>query len=230
MATPFAITLATTNTGKRREIQAMACQSGVPLTIVLPSHLEPVAETGTTFAENARLKALAAASSAQTDWILAEDSGFCVHALSGRDGLADFPGVQSNRWMTPAVRTELLGIAASFDEEPLTQAHLSAGILALMAHFPRPAQRQAHYTAAMTLVSRHGEIRFEAQGQMPLCLIAPDEAPRGRGGFGYDPMVRPPGATLTVAELPPEEKNRLSHRAVAFGQVLAFLQRVAVRA
>ncbi|MBK8191269.1 MAG: non-canonical purine NTP pyrophosphatase [Vampirovibrionales bacterium] len=217
------LTLATSNPGKRREIQAMAQACGLALDVRIPEALADVDETGLTFAENARLKALAAVPFAASPdaLVLAEDSGFCVHALAGRDGWRDFPGVRSNRWMTPALRSALLGIDASFEEDPLVQAHLSAGILALMA---QESRRSAHYAAAMTLVSADGRILLEVEGQMPLTLIAPHEGPRGDGGFGYDPIVMPAGERRTVAELAPEEKNRLSHRAAAFQRVIDFLK------
>lgn len=188
--------IATTNLGKLREIRELL--AGMPLSVIaLAPDFEQVPapeETGTTFAENARLKAryYAAATGLLT---VAEDSGLEVDALDGRPGVlsARYPGA------TYAERFQNL------------YAELAA----------RGASGStARFVAAVALVRPSGEIVFEAQGVVE-GEIAPQ--PRGEGGFGYDPIFFYPAYGRTLAEVNSQEKLTVSHRGAAFRQLKTFL-------
>jgi XTP/dITP diphosphohydrolase len=163
---------------------------------------EPV-EDGVTFAENALIKARAAA--AHTGLIaLADDSGIGVDVLGGS------PGVFSARWSgrhgDDAGNLELL--------------------LAQLADVP-DEHRAAHYTCAIALVRPgHGERPGEELTVEGTWSGALARAPRGVNGFGYDPAFVPDGTTLTAAELDPETKNANSHRARAFRLMVPALRRL----
>ena len=115
--------IASENAHKLAEMQAYFTQEQLPITVVLPQSLEGIEETGETFIANAVLKVAFAhqqAKEAGCQWVLGDDSGFSVAALAGQFGLPLFPGVQSNRWLTPARRAHLLGDTASPLESPIT--------------------------------------------------------------------------------------------------------------
>ena len=209
-------------------MQAAFKNAGLALTVRLPEVATNVEETGATFAENARIKALAAVvavadvqKQTRLAWILAEDAGLSVPALAGLYGLDPFPGVRSNRWMTPDVRQSLLGESSN---EPPEAAVLNRGLLRLMAAHPNPEKRIATYTSAMVLCNPAGEVCLEAEGLWSLTMLAVDEPSRGTDGFGYDPIMCPVGAPYTVAELPLAAKNQRSHRAKALAQVIDYLR------
>jgi XTP/dITP diphosphohydrolase len=143
-----------------------------------------VEETGTTFAENARLKALAYAQ-ASGMLTLADDSGLEIDALGGA------PGVYSARFLGPDV---------SYEER-------FRSILEQLQGLPTE-QRTARFRCVIVLAEPSGYYRSVAgvvEG-----VIA--DAPRGEYGFGYDPIVLLPELGKTMAELKPDEKNRISHR------------------
>jgi XTP/dITP diphosphohydrolase len=147
-----------------------------------------VEEDGQTYHENAARKACAVAR-ATGGWALGEDSGIEVDALGGR------PGVWSARFAGPHAT----------DEER------NRKLLELLRGVPAQ-QRTARYRAAVVLAAPDGSVRTHAEG---VCEGRIAEAPRGTGGFGYDPVFWLPERGVTMAELPPEEKNRISHRARA---------------
>ncbi|HVE63174.1 MAG TPA: RdgB/HAM1 family non-canonical purine NTP pyrophosphatase [Mycobacteriales bacterium] len=189
------VVLATQNRGKLLELRRIlgAEPSLVSFDIELvgagdvPGAPE-VAETGVTFAANALLKAHALA--AHTGWpAVADDSGLCVDALGGD------PGVRSARWAG----------------EPSDDAANLALVLSQLADVPA-GRRGAHFAcAAAVVVPGVGERVVEAT--MAGQVIA---VPRGTGGFGYDPAFVPTGERRTTAEMPPEEKDAISHRGKAF--------------
>lgn len=159
-------------------------------------HLEgvdpDVEETGTTFEENALLKARAVA--ARTGKLaLADDSGIAVDALAGGPGIHSARWTEEGDWI-PKVLRELDGVA--------------------------PADRMARYVAAAAAVWPDGREVVEVgtvEGRVP-------DAPRGAGGFGYDPIFEPvEGDGRTFAEMTPEEKHQLSHRGRAFRALVARL-------
>ena len=186
--------LATTSRGKLRE-QKEALQ-GLGLEIVSLEDLRAVGppdETGATFRENARLKALHYHRALGLPTV-AEDAGLVVDALGG------IPGVNSARW---------LGAETPY-------AVKNARILELL-HEVSEADRTARYVSAVALADK-GEIVFEHQAA---CEGRIAFEPRGAGGFGYDPIFCYPPLSKTMAELSPEEKNRVSHR----GKAMAALRR-----
>ena len=144
-------------------------------------------ETGDTFAANALLKARHVfAATGGRDWVLADDSGIEAAALGG------IPGVRSARYA---------GEDAT-DEENLAK---------LLAALDGRDDRRVRYVAELVAIAPGGA-ELHARGELTGTLA---EAPRGSGGFGYDPAFVPDGETRTVAEMAPEEKDALSHRARA---------------
>ena len=189
------VVLATRNAGKvvelRRILVAEPALREVAVELVgleaFPDMPE-VEETGTTFAENALLKARETAAYTGLAAI-ADDSGLCVDALGGD------PGVRSARWAG----------------EPSDDAANLALVLEQVSDVPDDALGARFTCAAAVVVPGVGE--RVVQAHMPGALV---RAPRGTGGFGYDPIFVPAGETRTSAELPPAEKDALSHRGQAF--------------
>ncbi|MEO8602266.1 MAG: RdgB/HAM1 family non-canonical purine NTP pyrophosphatase [bacterium] len=191
---------ATTNAGKQREFAALLADP----TLVLRSLADfpsaaAVAEDGDTFLANARLKAHAAARHAGLP-ALADDSGLEVDALGG------LPGVRSARFASDAG-------AGSGDAANI------ALLLARLAGLPATA-RIARFRCVV-VVARPNGAELAAEGVCEGRII---EAPRGRGGFGYDAVFLAPRLDRTFAELAPAEKDRISHRAQA---IAALRQRLA---
>lgn len=177
--------LATTNRHKLKEFRAIFADLPFHLLSLNDLKLDmDVEETGTTFAENARLKALAYAQ-ASGMLTLADDSGLEIDALGGA------PGVYSARFLGPDV---------SYEER-------FRSILEQLQGLPTE-QRTARFRCVIVLAEPSGYYRSVAgvvEG-----VIA--DAPRGEYGFGYDPIVLLPELGKTMAELKPDEKNRISHR------------------
>lgn len=152
-------------------------------------------ENGKTFAENARIKAKEAAKITKT-YCLADDSGLCVDFLNGN------PGIYSARYaQTPVLRIEKL-------LKNMQNATAS--------------QRKAHFTCYMVLVDSSGNILHEEEGKV-FGHIA--NATKGQNGFGYDPVFYLEEYGKTMAELPEEEKNRISHRANALKPMLDWISK-----
>lgn len=194
---PKTIVVATRNPGKMREIEA--CLSGLPVELVPLVQVAPglrVPEEGETFADNAREKAQATAA-ATGEYAMADDSGLEVEALGG------LPGVRSSRFAGPGAT----------DEERIAE------LLALMRGVP-PDRRQSRFVCVVALASPEGEV-WTWEGT---CEGEIAQAPRGTGGFGYDPVFLVPELGKTMAELPPEEKNALSHRGRALRRMREALE------
>lgn len=190
------VVLATKNAGKAKEIGRMLEGSGVEI-ISLEGfpEVELPPETGKTMKENALLKARAAAGATGLP-ALADDSGLEVDFLGGA------PGVYSARYS---------GEKATDEENWKKLLRELEGVPA--------GKRAARFRCAIALVGFDAEDHlFEGVFEG---LIA--EAPRGTGGFGYDPVFFVPEAGRTAAELAPDEKNRISHRARALEALKAFL-------
>jgi XTP/dITP diphosphohydrolase len=192
------VVLASGNAGKVREFNQLLGSEHIE---VLPqSHfgVPDAEETGLTFVENAILKARNAARHTGLP-ALADDSGIEVDALNGA------PGIYSARYA---------GVGAS-DEDNLRK------LLAAMADVPADA-RSARFQCLIVYL-RHAEdpTPLICQGTWEGSLLA---APRGEHGFGYDPIFLVPGRGLSSAELPPDEKNRLSHRGQALRKLLEALR------
>jgi XTP/dITP diphosphohydrolase len=209
------LVIASGNAGKIREFAALLAD--LPLEIrAQPEGLE-VEETGATFAENARLKATAVAL-ASGCWALADDSGLAVAALAGA------PGVHSARYgaSDPERIARLLRELEAAQRDQAVQG-LEAGVLSttvLSAATTPPTvprlesgDRSARFTAALALADPSGAIRLEVEGHCPGVIL---EAPRGAGGFGYDPVFLVPELGQTFAEMDKATKGRIGHRGLAF--------------
>ena len=186
------LVIASGNAGKIREFASLL--AGLNLEIQpQPEGLE-VEETGDTFAANARLKAIAVAL-ATGQWALADDSGLAVTALGGA------PGVQSARYADsdPARIARLLAALNRANQE-----RLQAGLA---------PDRSARFSAALALANPAGEVVLEVEGHCPGTIL---EAPRGSGGFGYDPVFWVPETGQTFAEMDKALKGRIGHRGRAF--------------
>ena len=190
--------VATTNPGKRREFEALL--AGLPGELRFPADLglmQPVEETGQTYADNARLKAVALAQAAGTIAV-GDDSGLEVEALGGA------PGLHSARYAGPGA----------------TDADRRRKLLQELRHVPPP--RLARFVCVLAVALPGGEVSLfegECRGE-----IAAEE--RGLNGFGYDPLFYLPGRRATMAELPSEVKNAISHRARAVQAARAHLAAV----
>jgi XTP/dITP diphosphohydrolase len=186
------LVLATQNPGKLKELQALAVAMPELHLILAPDGFDPE-EIGSTFIENAVIKALEAASQTGT-LSVADDSGLCVDALDGR------PGIHSARYAIGTDRDRRLKL------------------LGEMAGVP-DGNRQAAFVCAMALVDGP-EVVFTCQSRWPGHLAL---AEKGANGFGFDPIFYPGDMTQTAAEIEPHLKNELSHRGQAWRQVLNFL-------
>jgi XTP/dITP diphosphohydrolase len=188
--------VATTNPGKRREIEDILRGAPVALTDLaeFPGIPEP-AETGATFGDNARLKALyyAAATGLPS---AADDSGLEIDALDGQ------PGVHSARWHGSDYAEKFRRIHAFLDEKGLTTS---------------PARFVCHVALA-----HEGRILYEAEGTVEGEIA---REPRGTHGFGYDPIFFYPPLGVTLAEIPRAQKGAVSHRGKAFAALRAYLTR-----
>lgn len=186
------VVLATRNAHKVGELRAILAEAGLAEEVLASAadfpEVPDVVETGVTFAENALLKARTLAQA--TGLIaVADDSGLAVDVLGGA------PGVFSARW------------AGRHGDD---RANLDL-LLAQLADVPAP-HRQAAFVCAAAMVAPDGA-ELVREGRLHGTLLT---APRGAGGFGYDPILQPDGETRSCAELAPAEKNAISHRGEAF--------------
>ncbi len=191
--------IATRNAHKTAEIRAMIGDGFEVVDATGFPDFPEIEETGTTFLENARLKALGI-SSRVTGWVLSDDSGLEVDALCGA------PGVWSS----------------SFGGEEGNHAKNNARLLAEMAG---KSDRRARFRCTMVL-AEGGVERANFSGVVEGRLV---EALSGAGGFGYDPLFVPDGHARTFGELGDEVKNSLSHRARALRQVVDFLKSAEIK-
>jgi XTP/dITP diphosphohydrolase len=191
--------LASMNTGKLREFREAAEARDISVES-LPGiqDLPACLEDGRTFEENARKKALHYSSYVQ-GLVFADDSGISADALGGA------PGVYSARWSGPQADD------AANNEKLLRELNSS------------PAQdRNAHYACVIAL-AESGRILTVVEGRTDGTLL---DHPRGRGGFGYDPLFLYPRLGKTFAELTPEQKFAVSHRGQAFRKLLDYLRSI----
>jgi len=199
--TPGRLIIASHNLGKVREIRALLEPYGIEPVSAGDLDLPEPEETGTTFAENALLKARASAEGADCV-ALADDSGLCVAALGGR------PGVYTADWAE----------RQWFEGEPGRDWYMAMGkVEGLLAEQGPDVDRSAYFACTLALAwpDGHSEI-FE--GRIQGNLVWP---PRGTLGFGYDPVFQPIGMEQTFAELDPAQKQAMSHRADAFRKLVA---------
>ena len=198
------ILIATSNLGKLRDFAGAAAAHGLEIG-GLPnfSSLPLVVEDGLTFEENARKKAEAYSRHAPAEIVVADDSGLEVDALNGA------PGVHSARY--------------SADQPHLADANTgdeanNARVLRELSSVP-PERRTARFVCVLAAASE-GKTQATFRGVAEGIIL---DAPRGRNGFGYDPLFYSPQIGKTFAELSAEEKARYSHRGAAFRKFLEWM-------
>ena len=188
------IVVASGNAGKLAEFDRLLGEAGFTFVAQGELGVDDIPETGLTFVENALLKARHAARITGLP-ALADDSGLCVDALGGAPGL----------------------YSARYADEPSDAGRNIDKLLWALAHVPDD-QRDAHFHCTLVLVRHPEDPRpLIAQGEWHGRVLT---APRGNGGFGYDPVFLDPDSGLTAAELDPAAKARASHR----GRALAVLR------
>ena len=188
------VVIATHNQGKLREFQALLRPTGWRIEGLPAGAATAPAESGATYAANARIKALDA-TRFTPDPVLSDDSGLEVFSLGGR------PGVHSARYAGPGAPDSVRNARL------LEELRLAGGA------------RDARFVCALTL-ARSGTVLLEVEGE---CRGTIAHAPRGGAGFGYDPVFLVPDLGRTFSELSEAEKGTLSHRARAVQVLLARL-------
>jgi XTP/dITP diphosphohydrolase len=196
MANSRVLVIASGNAGKVREFSQLLDALNLEIR-PQPEGFE-VEENGSTFAANARLKAIAAAQ-ATGHWALADDSGLCVEALGGA------PGVHSARYAA----SDGARIQRLLDE--LEQAGAASGV----------DNRRAEFVAALAVADPNGTVRLEMEGHCPGEIL---RSPQGEGGFGYDPVFFVPETGQTFAEMDRALKGKIGHRGRAFALLQPQLQ------
>lgn len=191
------VVVATHNQGKLAEFETLLGSFGITLVSAGELGLPEPVEDGSTFADNARIKATAAAEAAGL-LALADDSGLVVHGLEGR------PGVHSARWAGPG------------KDFGLAMRRVHDELVARFGGF-ESAERGAAFVAALCLAWPDGAT-IEVEGRVDGEILWP---PRGSGGFGYDPMFKPEGEHLSFAEMTPAAKHAISHRGRALEALAA---------
>jgi len=192
------VVIATHNPGKLAEMRDLLAPFGVAAQSAGELGLAEAKETGSTFAENARIKATAAAIATGRP-AFADDSGLVVNALAGQ------PGIHSARW---AGETKDFRFAMNRIQTLLIERGAK-----------NPEQRRAHFVAALCLAWPDGHVE-QFEGRVDGVAVWP---PRGNAGFGYDPLFMPDGFDRTFGQMSAQEKHGLppngkglSHRARAF--------------
>lgn len=191
--------LATRNAHKTREVREILGDGWVVEDLTARPDLPDVEETGATFEDNARLKALAA-SERYDGWVLADDSGLEVDALGGA------PGVRSARFA---------GEGATMSD--------NRGLLLAKMQEVHSAARGARFRCVLAL-AKEGDVVQTFSGAVEGAIA---DAERGAGGFGYDPMFVPEGGSRTFAEMTSDEKHALSHRGRALAALARFMRGLA---
>jgi XTP/dITP diphosphohydrolase len=208
---PGRLVIASHNEGKVREIRDLLGPYGIEPVSAAELDLPEPDETGTTFIDNADLKARQAADLSGLP-ALADDSGLCVEALGNR------PGIFSARW---AVVDGTIAPDAGPGEVQGKRdfGHAMQRVQDELAALEPETSRNAHFVCALALVWPDGRSEW-FEGRVEGTLVWP---PRGDKGFGYDPMFQPAGHDVTFGEMDPDEKHRISHRADAFRKLVAAL-------
>ena len=190
------LVLASNSEGKLREFRRLLSPLGIDVIAQAELGIAEAAEPHATFVEHALEKARHASRAAGLP-ALADDSGLCVDALDGAPGVA----------------------SARYAGEPRSDARNNAKLVAALAG---ATDRRAHYACVLALVRRGNDPEpIITQGDWHGIIV---DAPRGNGGFGYDPHFVDPVTGLTGAELPLEQKNALSHRGKAMRALIARLR------
>ena len=190
--------IATQNTGKIAEFRDLL--GHLPFRLVDLrnfANLPEIDETGATFEENARIKAVGYAKASGL-YAIADDSGLEIYALGGA------PGVHSARFAGPKTGydVKISRLLAEMDTS-------------------KPVDRSARFVSHIVLAAPAGSLVYEADGT---CEGTIADRPRGSNGFGYDPIFIPAGFTKTFGELDDEVKQTISHRARALAKIIRFLR------
>jgi XTP/dITP diphosphohydrolase len=195
--------IASTNRGKIREFrQMLGGEANVQFTdLTEHTDLPVVEETGHTFLANACLKASQYARMLKV-WSLADDSGLAVDALKGK------PGVFSARW-------------AAMHEAGSGDIDNNALLLRQLCEIPAE-RRSARFVCSLALADPQGRVILTASDAVDGQILT---EPRGTGGFGYDPLFFFNELGMTTAELPADQKHRISHRGKALRRLAALMQR-----
>jgi XTP/dITP diphosphohydrolase len=211
MLTPGKLVIASHNEGKVREIRDLLGPFGIEPVSAAELELPEPDEIGTTFIDNADLKARQAADLSGLP-ALADDSGLCVEALGDR------PGIFSARW---AIAEPRVDPAAGPGEVSGTRDFNLAmrRVEHELASLGDEASRNAHFVCALAVCWPDGHSEW-FEGRVDGTLTFP---PRGTNGFGYDPIFVPIGHDRTFGEMDPAEKHAMSHRAEAFRKLVAAL-------
>ncbi|REJ77729.1 MAG: RdgB/HAM1 family non-canonical purine NTP pyrophosphatase [Acidobacteria bacterium] len=196
MYRPERLVIGTKNKGKIAELEALLAPLEIRLTGLDEFDSVPdVRETGSTFKENAGIKAREYAVFSG-HWTLADDSGLVVYALDGK------PGVFSARF-------------AGNNASDLENTEKLLGEMTGL----KGRDRRACFVCEMAVADDEGQVVFSALGR---CEGTIADKPFGTNGFGYDPVFLPEGFDLTFGELPDEVKSRISHRAAAASEIADF--------
>ena len=195
------LVIATHNAGKLKEISALPAPCGLECISAGALGLPEPAETGTTFVENALIKARAAAEASQLP-ALADDSGLSVTALAGRPGVYTADWAERQWFEGPAGRDWYMAMGK---------------VEGLLQGLGPDTDRACWFSCVLAIAWPDGETavyegRVDGQFTWP---------PRGLKGFGYDPVFTADGLSETFGEIDPEEKHRISHRADAFAKLVA---------
>ncbi len=195
------LVIATHNNGKLQEIAALLQPFGVKCLSAGSLGIAEPAETGTTFAQNAMIKAQGSAAASGLP-SLADDSGLSVAALDGR------PGVYTADWAE----------RQWFEGEAGRDWYMAMGkVEGMLQQMGTQVDRTATFECVLAVAWPTGE-QASYHGRVEGLLTWP---PRGALGFGYDPVFVPKGQQLTFAEIEPDQKHRISHRADAFRKLVA---------
>lgn len=198
---PGKLVIASHNQGKVREIRDLLAPFGIEPVSAGDLGLPEPEETGTTFTENALIKAHASAQGAGLP-ALADDSGLCVDALGGA------PGVYTADWAE----------RQPYEGAPGRDWYMAMGkVEGKLAELGPDADRSAAFVCTLAIAWPDGE-EAVFEGRVAGALTWP---PRGTLGFGYDPVFVPEGGAQTFAEIAPEAKHAISHRADAFTKLVA---------
>jgi XTP/dITP diphosphohydrolase len=200
------ILIATSNAGKLRDFAGAAMRHGVEIAgIPNLSSLPAVVEDGLTFEANARKKAESYSRYAPGEIVVADDSGLEIDALNGA------PGVHSARYAAPDLQGKEPHEADANTDDDANNAR----VLRELKNVPL-AQRTGRFVCVLA-AARDGKTLATFRGTAEGIIL---DAPRGRNGFGYDPLFYFPEIKKTFAELSAEEKSKYSHRGAAFRQFL----------
>lgn len=188
------IIFASRNAGKIKEIKALLSPLSIDVLSAEDVDLGEVAETGLTFEENAKIKALTAAKEAGLP-ALADDSGLCIHGLNNE------PGIYSSRYAQ-----KMGGYPSAFED--------------ISKRLENNPDKTAHFSCFAVLAFPNGETKtFE--GRVDGKIVSPRN---GENGFGFDPIFMPDGFTQSFAELSETKKNAISHRGKAMQAFIEYLK------